>query len=203
MTLSGRFGRTPDVSRHDNSQTYKQVACVRRRRETIFPETFVRRALSTGDQCFAILHDDGTLANYSWYTKTTNQFSPMLRLEFDSNWVYQYRAFTLPAHRGRRLHAIGMTRLGRLPGTQRPRPSDLRRRVEQGVDDIMPAHGVPHVRDDLLRRPSRLLGRRAPKAGLLARHIIYHSPRCRRFKFRLTCADAEVSDVSPPHRAMA
>jgi hypothetical protein len=160
------------------------------------PETFVRRALSTGDQCFAILHEDGTLANYSWYTKTTNQFSPMLRLEFDSDWVYQYRAFTLPAHRGRRLHAIGMTNAlaaclqrgdrGLLICVDASNKASMTSCLRMGYRVFGTIYSVA---------PARLLGKRAPKDGLLARHIIYHSPGCRRFKFRLTCADAEVTDV--------
>jgi hypothetical protein len=43
--------------------------------------------------------------------------------------------------------------------------------------------------------PARLLGQRGPKQGLLARSLIYHSPGCRTFKFRLTYSDAEASDL--------
>jgi hypothetical protein len=160
------------------------------------PETFVRRALAAGDECFAILHADGTLANYSWYTKTTNQFSPTLRLEFDRDWVYQYRAFTLPAHRGRRLHAIGMTKaliacLGRgdrglLICIDASNKASMTSCLRMGYRVFGTIYSVA---------PARFLGRRTAKHGVLARHFIYHSPGCRRFKFRLTCADPEVSEV--------
>jgi hypothetical protein len=44
--------------------------------------------------------------------------------------------------------------------------------------------------------PARLLGQRAPKKGPFARQLIYHSPGCRQFKFRLTCSDPEVADAA-------
>lgn len=162
------------------------------------PESFVRRALAAGDHCFAILHGD-TLANYSWYTKTTNQFSPTLRLDFDRRWVYQYRAFTLPTHRGRRLHAIGMTNAlvaclergdrGLLICVDASNKASMTSCLRMGYRVFGTIYSVA---------PARFLARRGPKRGLLARHFIYHSPGCRRFEFRLTCADLEASDLGTP-----
>ena len=156
------------------------------------PESFVRRALAIGDQCFAILHDDGSLANYSWYTKTTNHFSATLRLDFDRDWVYQYRAFTLPAHRGRRLHAIGMTNAliaclergdrGLLICVDASNTASMTSCLRMGYRVFGTIYSVA---------PARFMGPRAPKRGLLTRHFIYHSPGCRRFKFRLTCVDGD------------
>jgi hypothetical protein len=159
------------------------------------PESFVRRALAIADQCFAILQGD-TLANYSWYTKTTNHhFSETLRLDFDRRWVYQYRAFTLPAHRGRRLHAIGMTNAlaaclqrgdrGLLICVDASNKASMTSCLRMGYRVFGTIYSVS---------PARLLGRRAPKHGLLARPFIYHSPGCRRFEFRLT-RDIETVDV--------
>jgi len=154
----------------------------------------VRRALGTGDECFAILQGD-TLANYSWYTKATNQFSPTLRLDFDRRWVYQYRAFTLPAHRGRRLHAIGMTNAlvaclargdrGLLICVDASNTASMTSCLRMGYRVFGTIYTVA---------PARLFGPRAPKKGVLARHFIYHSPGCRRFKFRLTHGDEEPFD---------
>jgi hypothetical protein len=159
------------------------------------PESFVRHALGIGDQCFAILHGD-TLANYSWYTKTTNRFSATLRLEFDRRWAYQYRAFTLPAHRGRRLHAIGMTNAlvaclergdrGLLICVDAANKASMTSCLRMGYR----VFGTIYSAD-----PARLFGRRGPKQGVLARHFIYHSPGCRRFKFRLTCAEVEAAEL--------
>ena len=165
------------------------------------PDSFVRRALATGDECYAILYGD-TLANYSWYTKATNRFSATLRLDFDRRWVYQYRAFTLPDHRGRRLHAIGMTKA-------------LAACLERGdrgllicIDASNKASMISclrmgyHVFGTIYSAaPARLLGRCGPKHGALSRHLIYHSPGCRRFKFRLTCTDADVFESAPFDRS--
>jgi hypothetical protein len=160
------------------------------------PESFLRRAFQTADECFAILHGE-TLANYSWYTKALNHpFSATLRLDFDQRWVYQYRAFTLPAHRGRRLHAIGMTHA----------LAAYRERGDRGLLICVDASNKASMTSCLRMgyrvfgtiysvAPARLLGRRAPKTGLFARQVIYHSPGCRQFKFRLTQADLETSDV--------
>ena len=160
------------------------------------PESFLRRALHTADECFAILHGD-TLANYSWYTKATNHhFSATLRLDFDQRWVYQYRAFTLPAHRGRRLHAIGMTNAlvaylergdrGLLICVDAANKASMTSCLRMGYRVFGTIYSVA---------PARLLGRHAPKRGLLACPLTYHSPGCRQFKFRLTCTDPEASDV--------
>jgi hypothetical protein len=153
------------------------------------PESFVRRALGAGDRCFAILHGE-TVANYSWYTKTINQFSATLRLDFDRHWVYQYRAFTLPDHRGRRLHAIGMTNAlaacledgdrGLLICVDASNEASMTSCLRMGYRVFGTIYSIV---------PARLLGRRAPKHGLLARDLVYHSPGCRRFKFRLTYVD--------------
>ena len=164
------------------------------------PESFVRRALQTGDECFAIFHGD-TLANYSWYTKAWNQFSATLRLDFDRRWVYQYRAFTLPTHRGRRLHAIGMTNAlaaylergdrGLLICIEASNRASMTSCLRMGYRVFGTIYSVA---------PAKLFGRRAPKSGRLARHLIYHSPGCRQFNFRLTHADVAtlVSESTPP-----
>lgn len=162
------------------------------------PESFVRRALRTADQCFAILQGD-TLANYSWYTKATNQFSATLLLDFDRRWVYQYRAFTLPSHRGRRLHAIGMTNAlvaclergdrGLLICVDASNKASMTSCLRMGYRVFGTMYSLA---------PARLLGQRAPKNGLLARPFIYHSPGCRRFKFRLTPVNAFDLETAPP-----
>ena len=140
-------------------------------------------------------------ANYSWYTKATNEFSATLRLDFDRRWVYQYRAFTLPEHRGRRLHAIGMTNAlaacltrgdrGLLICVDASNTASMTSCLRMGYRVFGTIYSIA---------PAKWLGQRAPKHGLLARHLIYHSPGCRRFDFRLTRADVEAFDVdtAPP-----
>jgi hypothetical protein len=72
-------------------------------------ERFVEEALSRGDRCFAIC--DGTvLAAYGWYSSAPTRIDPPdLQLRFSDKYVYMYKGFTHPRHRGKRLHAMGMT----------------------------------------------------------------------------------------------
>jgi hypothetical protein len=69
---------------------------------------FVVSALDKGDECHALLHGD-TLASYGWYSAQPTLFNDKLRFHFPPDYRYMYKGFTLPSHRGHRLHAIGMT----------------------------------------------------------------------------------------------
>jgi len=72
-------------------------------------EIFLEEALSKGDECYGILAG-GTLASYGWYSRRPTRIDPPeLELHPGDRYVYMYKGFTHPGHRGRRLHAIGMT----------------------------------------------------------------------------------------------
>ena len=74
------------------------------------PADFLDEALAKGDECYGFVAGE-TLAAYGWYTrKPTRLELPGLALHFSDQYVYMYKGFTHPLHRGRRLHAIGMTR---------------------------------------------------------------------------------------------
>jgi hypothetical protein len=73
------------------------------------PGCFLDEALSNDDECHGIL-SGGTLAAYSWYSRRATRIDPPdLVLHHGERYVYMYKGFTNPGHRGRRLHAIGMT----------------------------------------------------------------------------------------------
>src|SRR5262245_50452120 len=72
------------------------------------PTQFVVDALDKGDECHAIMHGD-ELASYGWYSVKPTLLNDELEFHFSSEYRYMYKGFTLPAHRGHRLHAIGMT----------------------------------------------------------------------------------------------
>lgn len=72
-------------------------------------EAFVREAIARGDRCYVITAGD-TLASYGWYSNRPTAIDDGLVLAFDPLYVYMYKGFTRAEHRGRRLHAIGMTR---------------------------------------------------------------------------------------------
>ena len=74
------------------------------------PPAFLDEALAKGDECYGFVAGDD-LAAYGWYsTKPTDFDIRGLQLHFSERDVYMYKGFTANAHRGQRLHAIGMTR---------------------------------------------------------------------------------------------
>ncbi|MEA3193189.1 MAG: hypothetical protein QOD26_1522 [Betaproteobacteria bacterium] len=73
-------------------------------------DAFIDEALARGDQCYAILDGD-RLAAYGWYAFGPTPIGlPGLLLHYRTGCVYMYKGFTHNEHRGKRLHAIGMTR---------------------------------------------------------------------------------------------
>jgi hypothetical protein len=71
---------------------------------------FLNEALAKGDECYGFL-DGKVLAAYGWYSnKSTETDWPHLAVQFNQQHIYMYKGFTHPRHRGKRLHAVGMTR---------------------------------------------------------------------------------------------
>lgn len=68
----------------------------------------VNTALAKGDECVGCFDGD-RLVSVGWYARTPTTISDTMTLHFDPSWVYMHRGYTLPAYRGRRLHAIAMT----------------------------------------------------------------------------------------------
>ena len=70
---------------------------------------FLRRARARGDRCYALF--DGTaLAAYGWYSNLPTPIDDYFVLHFDPAYTYMYKGYTVPAYRGKRLHAVGMCR---------------------------------------------------------------------------------------------
>jgi hypothetical protein len=149
------------------------------------PESFVRRALAVNDECFAI-RDGDILAAYGWYSTSANHFSDGLVLHFSRDWVYMYRGFTHPAYRGQRLHAIGMTLAlaayqrrgfkGLVSCVEAHNTASLASVYRMGYRDFGTIYGL---------RIGNLVGARHSKSRLLSHEIVYCTPGCKRFGFRL------------------
>ena len=73
------------------------------------PPEFLRVALARGDRCYA-LFDGPALAAYGWYSGRPTPLDEHFTLHFARGWIYMYKGYTLPAWRGKRLHAVGMCR---------------------------------------------------------------------------------------------
>lgn len=149
------------------------------------PETFLRRALAVNDACFAI-RDGETLVAYGWYSSSANHFADELTLHFSPAWIYMYRGFTHPAYRGQRLHAFGMTMAlaayqargfkGLVSCVEARNSASLKSVYRMGYRDFGTIYGV---------KLGRLLGVRRPTSRLLNRHLVYCTPGCKAFGFRL------------------
>ena len=72
-------------------------------------EAFLRDASEKGDECYAIL-DGNRAAAFGWYSRLPTAINKDLKVRFDPEYVYMYFGYTHPDYRGKRLHAIGMTR---------------------------------------------------------------------------------------------
>jgi hypothetical protein len=71
---------------------------------------FLERALGRGDECYGFFAGPN-LASYGWYSHQPTEIdADGLALHFDPSYIYMYKGYTHPEHRGHRLHAIGMTR---------------------------------------------------------------------------------------------
>jgi hypothetical protein len=73
------------------------------------PESFLEEALSNDDECYGIFAGE-TLAAYGWYSHGPTRIDPAgLVLHPGARYISMHKGFTHLGHRGRRLHAIGMT----------------------------------------------------------------------------------------------
>lgn len=74
----------------------------------LLPIDFLEEALAKGDRCLAALAE-GELVAYSWYSHEPTEADGLL-LCFRPDYVYMYKAFTRPSHRGQRLYESGVRR---------------------------------------------------------------------------------------------
>jgi hypothetical protein len=61
--------------------------------ELEFAERFVQEAFAKGDKCYGVTQNGG-LSAYSWCSTTPTRFLPGLKLYFNRDYVYMYRAYT-------------------------------------------------------------------------------------------------------------
>lgn len=71
-----------------------------------------RDAFARGDACYVVL-DGGRLANVGFYASRPTPLENDLMVHFDPRYRYMHGAYTPPAYRGHRLHALGVLRAAR------------------------------------------------------------------------------------------
>jgi len=134
---------------------------------------FLDEALAKGDACYGFVAGS-ELAAYGWYSsKPTDLELPGLQLFFSDRYVYMYKGFTAPNHRGQRLHAVGMTRA-------------LQAYINRGYRGI-----VSYVEwnnfsslKSCYRMGYRDFGNIAI-AGVGDHYVLHHDAGCRQYGFRL------------------
>ena len=138
---------------------------------------FARTALAKGDRCQGIYCGD-ELVSYGWYSLQPTEVFPGLHIHFDPGYVYMYKGFTLKAHRGQQLHAVGMALALR----------DFRQEGIQKIVSIVEETNFPSLRS-CYRMGYKDFGviRTVDLAGAPR---IFHSPGCRRYGFNLQSAPA-------------
>jgi hypothetical protein len=139
---------------------------------------FLQDAIGAGDECLAIFRG-GELAAYGWYsTRPTPGVAPELVLHFAPGYVYQYKGFTVPAHRGHRLHAIGKTRALRHYLAKRYR----------GLLSYVESTNFESLKSN--RRMGYETFGSIYVVRLFGRYFTFSTPGCRRFAFRIEPAAA-------------
>jgi len=116
QVLRGVWVETPDPAFLDVPEGYKAgfVGPAALREFAADPVTeigqrFLQEAAMRGDACYGFTQGK-ELAAYGWYGDGPTPISADLMLHFDRRYVYMYKGFTDLRHRGKRLHALGMTR---------------------------------------------------------------------------------------------
>ena len=142
---------------------------------------FVDAVMQKGDECYAIL-DGANLAAYGWYAMTPTAVGPGLLLRFSEAYVYMYKGFTGERYRGKRLHAIGMTRA-------------LRHYLSKGYKGIVSY--VESINFDSLKSCFRMgysVFGTVYVIKAFGRYYGFSTPGCRKYAFRVERA----AGSSPP-----
>lgn len=87
----------------------RQLSALTHTPEWELSSTFLAQALAKGDRCYGFTFDN-CVAAYQWYsTKPTDTDWRGMVAHFGGGYVYMYKGFTHPSHRGHRLYPIGVT----------------------------------------------------------------------------------------------
>jgi hypothetical protein len=148
------------------------------------PSAFLDDALAKGDECYGFVAGD-ELAAYGWYsTKPTDYDLPGIRLHFGERDVYMYKGFTAHAHRGQRLHAVGMTRA----------LEAYRRRGYTRLVSMVEWNNFASLKS-CYRMGYRDFGNIAI-AGAGGRYLLHHDSGCRARRFGLRKTDDRLAAAS-------
>jgi hypothetical protein len=138
---------------------------------------FLAYADAQGDTCYAVF-DGESLVSYCWNSDKPTLIEENLYIEFAPGYVYRYKEYTRPSHRGRRLSAYA-------------RAESLRRFAAAGVKGF-----AGYVEADnfisyrALQRAGHLFPGFMVVLGRGSSPWIWHSPRAREWGFRVVAGSA-------------
>jgi hypothetical protein len=155
-------------------------------------DAFLDRAAARRDECYGFLDDKQQLASYGWYSNCPAEMDTRgLELHFDPSYIYMYKGHTHPAHRGHRLHAVGMT-------------CALQAYLERGFKGIVSY--VEWNNFDSLKSCYRMGYKDFGNiyvARMFGRYLFYSDAGCRKYQFRLERSREEREGGEGPNRTQA
>lgn len=150
-----------------------ELARFAREPENELSPQFIADALGAGDKCYAIVHGD-KLAAYGWCsTRPTPIGLPGLVLHFRWGYAYRYKGFTAAQHRGKRLHALGVTHT----------LLHFLAKGSRGIVLYVESTNLDSLKS-CLRMGCEMFGS-IYVVRIFGRYFAFASPGCRRFDFRV------------------
>jgi hypothetical protein len=99
-------------------------------------DAFLLAAAARGDQCYGLV-ENGNLVSYSWYSNNPTPINSEALADFDRQYLYMYKAYTLPAFRGRRLYTTGVFHAARVL---------LQDGIYKGIVTLVQIHNKPSLK---------------------------------------------------------
>lgn len=168
---------TPPTGYRGMVLDYAQLSRYSKAPEYELSQAFVQQASAKGDQCYGFVDGD-VLGAYQWYsTKPTDSGWHGLVVNFSDQYVYMYKAFTHPDHRGKRLYPIGVTTM----------LATYFARGYKGILSLVESNNFPSLRS-CYRMGYTDCGKLY--AAVLFDHFLLHADSaCQAYGFRLTRTD--------------
>ena len=133
---------------------------------------FLERALTNNDVCYVVMLND-QLINYSWFSSKPTHMFGQYYIDYDSQYKFGYKAFTLIDFRGRKLNRLGTT-------------NSANKIIEDGYKGLIvhiDAHNYSSIRS-IRTMGGKYIGAMGV-CRLGSRYLSIRSTGCRRFKCRL------------------
>jgi hypothetical protein len=138
---------------------------------------FYEGAAQRGDWCY-YLRDGETIASNGWYSTGVVPLFDDTFVSFSPNFVYMYKGFTLPEHRGHQLHAYGMAHAA----------AGAVAEGYQGLISCVEIHNAGSLRS-VARLGYRSFGT-CYRTHVLGKTLTFSSRGCEPYGFRLVVPDA-------------